>query len=144
MRRLLFTSSVILSFVNVSCSGAESSAPNAADTDTHATDDTTVNDVVADETPSNTDTTPPADAVAETLADASGAGEDALVYGPYPLGPYGNKIGDTVPNFKWRGYVDEADDVIATSKPFVTTTTLDDLRRKARKPYALIHVAEVS
>lgn len=76
------------------------------------------------------------------VADAADAIADADLYGPYPAGPYGKNVGDVVPNLRLRGYVNATSDAISTTKPFVASTTLDTLRRTARKPYALLHASE--
>lgn len=75
-----------------------------------------------------TETSPPAD----TAVDP---------FGPYPAGPYGNKLGDVVANLAWEGYVSPLADALANTRPYVTTS-MDQLRRDARKGYALVHVSE--
>jgi len=77
----------------------------------------------------------------DVLAYADAVLADAAMYGPYPGGPYGNKVGDVLPNLRLRGYVNATSDALSTTKPFVGTS-LDTLRRTARKPYALLHASE--
>jgi hypothetical protein len=98
-------------------------------------------DIGAFDTATAGDTTLPSDSTSEDVfADASDV-LDAEVYGPYPPGPYGNKVGDVLPNLEWQGYVNATSDAVSNTKPFVSTS-LDTLRRTARKPYALIHVSD--
>lgn len=52
--------------------------------------------------------------------------------------------GCVIPNLKWMGYVDNAGDAVATTKPYVAYSLLDlynDARASGRK-YAMINVAE--
>jgi hypothetical protein len=72
------------------------------------------------------------------------AGTDAdsgAALGPYPSGPYGNKVGDILPNFPLQGYVNTKGDVISNTLPFVDSYSMDDVRRTG-KPYVLIHVSD--
>jgi hypothetical protein len=124
----------------LACSGSESpGGETTSDTGAVAQDststgtDTTTSDDTATTT---TDSSTTSDSV---VADASDTG--LPVYGPYPPGPYGNKVGDVFPNLKWRGFVNEKADGVSTTKPIVDTS-LDALRRTARKPYALLHASE--
>jgi hypothetical protein len=72
---------------------------------------------------------------------ASGAsGADSGVASAYPSGPYGNNLGDTMPNLSWQGYVNDAADALSTTKPF-GPYSMDDLRKSGR-PLALMHLSE--
>lgn len=135
MRRII----VAFALLGTSCGTSTEGSPQAVD-DAVATDTATT---APDTTATTEDTTvlpdegSPSDAL---LADAS----DVMgppVYGPYPAGPYGNKVGDVLPDLKWQGFVNATSDAQSDTKPFVSTS-LDALRRTARKPYALIHVSE--
>lgn len=59
---------------------------------------------------------------------------------PYPPGPYGNAVGATLPPLLWEGFVDEAADAVATTRPYVAYSMLN-LHRSGRA-YGLVHVAE--
>lgn len=123
MRRLL--ASVL--FVAMGCGGSEDSTATTADTsvDTAAADTATpVEDVATSDT---------------SAPDAADGAVDP--FGPYPTGPYGNKVGEVVANLAWEGYVDPLSDALANTKPYVTTS-MDQLRRDAKKGYALVHVSE--
>jgi hypothetical protein len=67
------------------------------------------------------------------------AGDGATADG-YPSGPYGKTQGAVIPNMTWSGYVDDAADAVATTKPYVTYS-LDDARRSG-KEYAIVILAE--
>jgi hypothetical protein len=107
------------------------------------------NGVVADTSGTATDSSMATDTAAgpdegtpgDTLVSDAGDTMGLPTYGPYPPGPYGNKVGDVLPNLKWRGFVNSDPDAISTTKPIVDTS-LDALRRTARKPYALLHASE--
>lgn len=58
----------------------------------------------------------------------------------YPAGPYGNSLGDTIPNLVWQGYVNDRADALSTTKPYVHYST-DDLRKSGPK-LALVHLSE--
>ncbi|MGH7294503.1 MAG: redoxin domain-containing protein, partial [Polyangiaceae bacterium] len=60
---------------------------------------------------------------------------------PYPSGPYGITAGSVITNMSWIGYVDDAADAVATTKPYVAYT-LDDARQSG-KHYAMINLAEL-
>jgi hypothetical protein len=72
------------------------------------------------------------------VAGSSGTGGQSSAY---PPGPYGKEVGDTVANYAFQGYVNDAGDAISTTKPFVASYTMDDLR-KSGKQYAFLHVAQ--
>lgn len=99
----------------------------------------------ADAIVADTTSTPADTATAETaIVDSTTPPDvtnDADIFGPYPAGPYGNKVGDIVANLAWEGYVSPLADALANTKPYVTTS-MDQLRRDAKKGYALIHVSE--
>lgn len=101
----------------------------------------TANDVVADLGADDTAVASDTGVAVDTGVGDTTPTDGGVVYGPYPAGPYGDKLGDKVANFKWRGYVNELADAVSTTKPIVDTS-LDELRKKARKPWALLHVAE--
>jgi hypothetical protein len=95
-------------------------------------------------------TTPANDAIvadtssSDTSSDTTAAvdmGSDVDLFGAYPAGPYGNNVGDVVANLAWEGYVSPLADALANTKPYVTTS-MDQLRRDAKKGYALVHVSE--
>jgi hypothetical protein len=60
--------------------------------------------------------------------------------GPYPSGPYGTMVGSILANMTWIGYVDDAADAIATTKPYVMYS-LDDARKSGKK-YLMINLSE--
>jgi len=121
----------VASLATLGCgSSDDSTTAAAADTGTSASD-TSVDDTAT----SGDDTgAPPSD-----TATSSDTGGDP--FGAYPAGPYGNKVGDVVANLDWEGYVSPLSDALANTKPYVTTS-MDKLRRDAKKGYALIHVSE--
>ena len=95
--------------------------------------------------------TPPDDLATSLLADLSSAGslpdlrssalaDLRMVTGAYPSGPYGNKVGDTIPPLVWEGYNDPLADAVATTKTF-GPYSMNDLRLSGR-PYGVVHVAE--
>jgi hypothetical protein len=61
-------------------------------------------------------------------------------FGPYPAGPYGVTVGSVIADMMWIGYVDDAANAVATTKPYVPYS-LDDARRSG-KHYAMINLAE--
>ncbi|MBK7581945.1 MAG: hypothetical protein IPI67_17275 [Myxococcales bacterium] len=68
------------------------------------------------------------------------AGTDAPInYGPYPAGPYGNNVGDTIANLAWEGYLNVAAQVSSDTLPYVDYST--DEMRKSGKPFGLIHIS---
>ena len=71
------------------------------------------------------------------MADASDVG---MVVGAYPPGPYGNAVGDVVPNLAWVGYVDPTGTVPTISEPY-GPTSMGALRGTGHG-YALLHVSE--
>lgn len=91
-------------------------------------------DVATDDTASGADTATGSDT-------ASGTDTGVDPFGAFPAGPYGNKVGDIVANLQWEGYVSPLSDALANTKPYVTTS-MDKLRRDAKKGYALVHVSE--
>lgn len=125
----------IYALVGASCGSGEdaSTQGGAQDSATSITDTAMATDDTATSSPDE-------GTKSDVLADASDV-MGPVEYGPYPAGPYGNKVGDVLPDLKWQGYVNAMSDALSDTKPFVTTS-LDALRRTARKPYALIHVSE--
>ena len=79
-------------------------------------------------------------AMAIAMDDLAMAAKADLAMGAYPPGPYGNDVGQIFPPLKWEGYVDDAGDAIANTKPYIDYS-MDDARRSGR-PYAMIHVSE--
>jgi hypothetical protein len=69
-------------------------------------------------------------------ADQAVASNDLAAY---PTGPYGNTAGALFPPLAWEGYVDDAGDAIATTKPYGPYGA-DALRRSGRA-YALVHLS---
>jgi hypothetical protein len=117
---------VLLSLASCSES-APAETPAAADSS--AVSDT---NVTVDDTSVAVDTGTP------TPSDVA---TDTDLFGAYPAGPYGNKLGDVVANLAWEGHVSPLADALANTKPYVTTS-MDQLRRDAKKGYALVHVSE--
>jgi hypothetical protein len=65
--------------------------------------------------------------------------QDLLTSSAYPAGPYGNKVGNVIPNLSWIGYDDPLADALASSKPYAAYT-MNDLRLSGSK-YGVVHVA---
>lgn len=57
----------------------------------------------------------------------------------YPEGPYGKEVGDIMENYAFRGYVNDAGDVLSNTLP-VTDYSLNDARQSGA-PFALIHLS---
>jgi hypothetical protein len=95
-------------------------------------------DVSTSETVEEDSSSPIDSAIAEVLGDAPVDAD----FGPFPPGPYGNKVGDVMANLQWEGYLDDLADAVANTKPYVAMTSMDALRKKAPKGYALVHVSE--
>jgi hypothetical protein len=101
---------------------------------------TTVSDAAATEAGDDgAATTAPTEAGATDASVMTDASESEV--GPYPTGPYGNAVGDVLENLAWEGYVSDDAVGLADTKPYVTTS-LDQLRRKPNKGYAMVHVSE--
>ncbi|MSP59702.1 MAG: hypothetical protein EXR72_05050 [Myxococcales bacterium] len=81
----------------------------------------------------------PTDDLATANADLT-TSPDLAVAATYPQGPYGNKVGDTLPPLEWEGYVNDAADAIATTKNFGPYSM--DALRKSGRPYAMLHISE--
>jgi len=75
----------------------------------------------------------------QTQAPAGSAGAPSI--GPYPEGPYGNAVGDTLTNLQLQGYLNEEADAISNTKPFVESYSLEDVRATGAS-HALVHVSE--
>jgi hypothetical protein len=77
--------------------------------------------------------------------DAGGTAHDSappkVALGPYPGGPYGNKVGDVLTNLKLQGYLNESGAGLASDQPWLDSYTMEDLRATGAK-YALVHVSE--
>jgi hypothetical protein len=77
-----------------------------------------------------------------------GSAGDGSALGPYPSGPYCAPAGTAghlatgciLQPMTWIGYVDDAADAVATTKPYVSYS-LDDVRHSGKR-YAMINVAE--
>jgi hypothetical protein len=84
-----------------------------------------------------------AGAVDLSFGDLSSGGDQAAPLADLatsdPAGPYGSATGATFPLLAWQGYVDDAGDVIANTRPYVAYDS-DSLRRSGR-PYALVHLS---
>ena len=122
--------------------GSSESGGSTSDVDSAVATDTatTVDDTGSTTTDS---TTPPDDTMTASETSPSDAPADmGVTFGPYPAGPYGNKVGDTFQNLKWEGYVNVLADAISNTKPYVASVDFDTLRRDAKKGYALVHVSE--
>jgi hypothetical protein len=133
MTRILLA---VLFAVGCSSSGSDAT-PIAEDAvaDTAAVDDSST---TVDSTAPEEETSPLDSMIAEVMSDApADAG-----FGPYPGAPYGNKVGDVMANLAWEGYVNDLADAISNTKPYVASTSMDELRKKASKGYALVHVSE--
>ena len=61
---------------------------------------------------------------------------------PYPAGPYGNNVGDTIAPLVWEGYADPLANALAATEPY-GAYSMDDLRRSG-VPYGVVHVSEFS
>lgn len=123
----------------VGCSSSDAPPATTADDGVVADSSTTIEETAigmdgetVDTTVTATDTSTPSD----TPVDG------AIAFGPYPAGPYGNKLGDTMQNLVWEGYVNVLADAISNTKPYVASVDMDKLRRDAKKGYALVHVSE--
>lgn len=74
-------------------------------------------------------------------AGSAGTAGSAGFSAAYPPGPYGAEVGDVVANYEFEGYVNYTADALSTTKPYLASWTMDDLR-KSGKPYAFLHVAQ--
>ena len=59
---------------------------------------------------------------------------------PYPPGPYGSNVGDTIAPLVWEGYVNPSANGIASSAPY-TQLAMNDLRKSGNK-FALLYAAD--
>jgi hypothetical protein len=118
-------------------------------TDSAAASDTSVADDAAT-ADADDDTSTPGEDVGGGTNDSTSSGNDTLaadspsdvaMLPPFPAGPYGNTVGSVMANLAWEGHVTDLAETIATTKPYVTTS-MDALRRKAPKGYAMVHVSE--
>ncbi|MGZ3452339.1 MAG: hypothetical protein ACXWUG_20560 [Polyangiales bacterium] len=135
MKRFLFTALFAVACSSSSESSTASGDDSAATGDTAAIDDSST----VDDSTTPDDTSSPLDSmIAEVLGDAP----MDVGFGPYPPAPYGNKVGDVMANLQWEGYVNDLADAISNTKPYVASTSMDELRKKASKGYALVHVSE--
>jgi hypothetical protein len=75
----------------------------------------------------------------QAQSPAGTAGKPSI--GPYPDGPYGNEVGQTLTNLQLQGYLNEEADAISNTKPFLDSYSLEDLRATGAN-YALVHVSE--
>jgi hypothetical protein len=74
-------------------------------------------------------------------AGSAGTAGSAGFSAAYPPGPYGREVGEVIANYEFEGYVNYTADALSTTKPFVASWTMDDLR-KSGKPYAFLHVSQ--
>lgn len=58
----------------------------------------------------------------------------------YPAGPYGNQLGDVLPNIELEGYLSTETTGLAYQAPF-QSLTFADVRQNTDKTHALIHVS---
>ncbi len=135
-------------FVLVACGGSGDTGSTSGDDsavgdDTLVTSDTEGRDTTSgSDTASGTDTTG-TDTIGIDTAKGDTVATDApsdTAIGPYPAGPYSANEGDTITNLAWIGYVNDAADAVADTKPYVDYS-LDDARRTGRK-YLLLHVSD--
>ena len=66
-------------------------------------------------------------------------GPDLIPSPGYPLGPYGNKVGDTAPDFSLPGYLSTKTAGLASTEPF-GDVRMNDLRQSGAR-FALIELA---
>jgi hypothetical protein len=74
------------------------------------------------------------------VSGGGGQGGCPAANAPYPAGPYGGKLGAVFPNLLWAGYVSDAADAVANTKPYGDYGI--DIPRRACKGYALVHISE--
>lgn len=136
----------VAAIASSSCGGSsDSSAPSVephddgvlADAELDAVVDSLVGDSLSP-LDSTTTTDAPLGVDVASEADTSAVGDTSL--GAYPAGPYGNKEGSVIANLQWVGYVNDAADSLADTKP-LGPYSMDAARRSGRR-YALLHVAE--
>lgn len=72
-------------------------------------------------------------------AGTSSGGSAGAVWGPYPAGPYGHNVGDTIADLAWEGYVNETGQQSSDTLPYGDYGT--DAMRKSGKAYGLIHIS---
>jgi hypothetical protein len=73
------------------------------------------------------------------IAGTNGASGTGGVNTPYPAGPYGKAVGNTIENYQFRGHVNDAGMALSNTLP-LTDHSLDDVRKSGGK-YALIHLS---
>lgn len=74
-----------------------------------------------------------------SAGSSAGGSAGAVNWGPYPAGPYGHAVGDTIADLAWEGYVNETGQLSSDQLPYVDYGT--DAMRKSGRPYGLIHVS---
>jgi hypothetical protein len=87
-------------------------------------------------------TTTPTDGGGQPPPTVTDAGDASVGIGPYPAGPYGTAKGDVIADLSWEGYVNDAADAVATTRPY-GPYSLDALRHSGRR-YALVNLAETA
>lgn len=85
-----------------------------------------------------------AGAVAAGGGGAGGSGGDPACNpaAEYPLGPYGNDVGDVVAELRLQGYRNDAADGLAAAQPVVDYTL--NHARLTCKGFALIHLSDAT
>lgn len=121
------------------CSSSDAPPATTADDGVVADSSTTIEETAIGTDGETVDTTV---TTADTSTPSDAPADSAIAFGPYPAGPYGNKLGDTMQNLVWEGYVNVLADAISNTKPYVASVDMDKLRRDAKKGYALVHVSE--
>jgi hypothetical protein len=74
-----------------------------------------------------------------TAGSNAGGFAGAVNWGPYPAGPYGHEVGDTIADLAWEGYVNDTGQQSSDTLPYVDYGT--DAMRKSGKAYGLIHIS---
>lgn len=127
--------------------GADAMAADAAP-DTNAPD-ANAPDVAAQDMAAVTPDAPPAmDAPAtpdvpappDVSADAAADTAMMMMVGPYPAGPYGRNMGQTLANLSWEGYTNLDGSEVSSMLPFAPTSM--QAVRETGRAYALVHVSE--
>ena len=80
-----------------------------------------------------------ADAASEAAADAAPEASADAGVGPYPAGPYGSNMGDTLEDLQLDGYLNAAGTQLSTTLPYAPVS-LQNLRETGRR-YALVHTS---
>lgn len=81
----------------------------------------------------------PADAASDAAADAAPEASADAGVGPYPAGPYGSNMGDTLEDLQLDGYLNAAGTQLSTTLPYAPVS-MQNLRETGRR-YALVHTS---